>query len=82
MLLKRHMDGGDGGQIFVHSPRFLEERVRWMCRGIAKFGKNMISIEEEESGGMKLMFTDGISAIGSAGSECECDKVDCLRGAW
>lgn len=29
----------------------------------------MISIEEEESGGMKLMLTDGISAVGSAGSD-------------
>jgi len=52
----------------VYSPGFLEEMVRWMCTGIAKFGKNMTSIEEEESGGMKVIFTDGISAVGSAGS--------------
>jgi hypothetical protein len=38
----------DRSVIFVHSPGFLEEIVRWMCTGIAKFGKNMISIEEEE----------------------------------
>jgi hypothetical protein len=38
----------DRSVIFVHSPGFLEEIVRWMCTRIAKFGKNMISIEEEE----------------------------------
>jgi hypothetical protein len=40
-----------------------------MCTWIAKFGKNMISTEEEESEGLKLMLTDGISAVGSAGSD-------------
>jgi len=50
----------DRSVIFVHSPGFLEEIVRWMCTGI--------SIEEEEiRGGMELMFTDGISAARSAG---------------
>lgn len=74
------MDGGDGGQIFVYSPGFLEEMVRWMCTGIVKFGKNMISIEEEESGGMKVMFTDGIGAIGSAGSDTKAFGVWQGRG--
>jgi len=51
-----------------------------MCTGIAKLGKNMISIEEEESGGMKVMFTDGISAVGSAGSDTKAFSVWQGRG--
>jgi salicylate hydroxylase len=55
----------------IHRARFLDELVRLVPEGTAKFGKRLVEIEELEEGGVKLKFADGESVVADAVVGCD-----------
>jgi salicylate hydroxylase len=55
----------------IHRARFLDELVRLVPDGTAKFGKRLVEIKELEEGGVKLKFADGESVVADAVVGCD-----------
>ncbi|KAI9866704.1 MAG: hypothetical protein M1830_005913 [Pleopsidium flavum] len=62
------------GQSSVHRAHFLDELVRLVPRGCARFGKRVVEVQElgvEEGGGVRIRFHDGTVAEASALVGCD-----------
>lgn len=61
------------GQNGVHRARFLDEMVKLLPEGIAKFGKRLSTLSENDQGRIVMSFEDGTSA--SADAVIGCDGI-------
>ena len=65
------VDAGISTRSCIHRARFLDELVRLVPDGAAKFGKRLVEIEELGEGGVKLKFADGETVIADAVVGCD-----------
>jgi salicylate hydroxylase len=61
----------EGGQASVHRAHFLDEMVKLLPDGVAKFGKRAIDFEQLGDGGVLLKFQDGSTAQHDAVIGCD-----------
>ncbi|EEY66499.1 salicylate hydroxylase, putative [Phytophthora infestans T30-4] len=59
------------GSAYVHRAHFLDEMVKLILEGVAKFDKRLQDIETLPDGDVKLKFTDGTEAVHSAVIGCD-----------
>jgi salicylate hydroxylase len=60
----------EGGQASVHRAHFLDEMVKLLPDGVAKFGKRAVDFEQDD-GGVLLVFQDGTTARHDAVVGCD-----------
>jgi salicylate hydroxylase len=60
----------EGGNVSVHRAHFLDEMVKLLPNGVAKFGKRCVGFKQDE-GGVVLEFADGSIAKHSAAIGCD-----------
>ncbi|WVQ75093.1 salicylate 1-monooxygenase [Cryptococcus sp. DSM 104548] len=61
----------DVGQTSVHRAHFLDEMVKLVPDGVAKFNKRLVDAVEHQEGGVTLKFKDGTEAKHSAVIGCD-----------